>query len=176
MKEILKTIAENSRFRVTAFHGALELEGRILSPGEAESAGLLQYLIASQMMTKVDIKRMKELKEQAQQIENNQGDLQDLINQAKNLGFRPEAFAKLNEQQDRVICQCIKSASSDGNNWERLKIVTAEEQQDAEKNILWVGVFSQEDRQKIISKAMEGHKEASSKIAGFLGSRASGSF
>tara|TARA_Y100001963_G_scaffold89819_1_gene123982 strand:- start:1009 stop:1542 length:534 start_codon:yes stop_codon:yes gene_type:complete len=177
MKEILKKITDQSRFQVQTFHGALLLEGRILSPSEAESAGLLQYLIASQMMSEVDIGRMKNLKKKAEEVEKNNGDLHDLISEAKNLGFRPEAFAKLAEQQDRVICQCIKSASSDnGNSWEKLRIVNAEEQQDADKGLLWVGNFSQEDRKKIIDRAMEGHKEASEKLAGFFSHQQQGSF
>tara|TARA_R100001594_G_scaffold149697_1_gene208276 strand:- start:31 stop:282 length:252 start_codon:yes stop_codon:yes gene_type:complete len=81
MKEILKKITDQSRFQVQTFHGALLLEGRILSPSEAESAGLLQYLIASQMMSEVDIGRMKNLKKKAEEVEKNNGDLHDLISE-----------------------------------------------------------------------------------------------
>ena len=176
MKEVLKKIAEQSRFEVPCFHGALHLQGRILSPSEAEAAGLLQYLIASQMITKVDLKKMNELKERAESVAET-GDIDGLISEARNMGFRPEAFSRMSEQQDRVVCQVIRAASSDGGKtWNRLKIVTAEEQQDPDNNILWIGVLNQADRKEIISKAMSGHTEASEKLAGFFGGNRNGSF
>ena len=77
-------------------------------------------------------------------------------------------MAKLGESNDRLICKVIRRASMDGGEtWEKVQIVTAEEQQDAKENKLWVGVFNGKDRDAILEKALEGHQVAAHRIAAF---------
>jgi hypothetical protein len=75
---------------------------------------------------------------------------------------------KCGDSQDRIICQTVKLASLDnGESWEPLRFCTAEDQQDPERGMLWVGVLSATDRSLILDKAMKGHKEAATRLASF---------
>ena len=77
-------------------------------------------------------------------------------------------MAKLNDENDRIISNVIKRASMDGGKtWEAIQVVTAEEQQNPKENKIWVGVFGDKDRQAILDKALEGHKEAVDRAANF---------
>jgi len=169
-KEILKRIAAGSRFEVPLFEGAIIVQGRILSPTEAESAGLLTYLLASQITTKQDLVRMEEIRNKALDVneDSEASQIDQLLFQAKQLGFSPDALGAFREQQNKIICQVVRAGSTDnGETFSKLRLVTAEEQQDPEQNILWIGVLTNEDRETIIDKAMSGHKEASKSIATF---------
>ena len=167
--EILKRIASSSRFEVKAFEGAVILQGRILSPSEAESAGLLTYLLASQITTKEDLQRMQAIQKRAETIEEaTEENIDDILSEAKKLGFSPDALSAFHEQQNRVICQVVRAGSTDGGEtFTKLRFVSAEEQQNPEKSVLWVGLLSNKDRNTILESAMSGHKEASKRIAGF---------
>ena len=168
-KDILKRIASSSRFQVQVFGGAVIFQGRILSPSEAESAGLLTYLLASQITTKEDLQRMQHIQKKAEQIDDATTDnIDDILSEARKLGFSPDALSAFHEQQNRVICQVIRAGSTDnGETFSKLRLVTAEEQQNSDEGVLWVGLLSNKDRNKILETAMEGHKEASKTIAGF---------
>ncbi|MBG89540.1 MAG: hypothetical protein CMO80_21955 [Verrucomicrobiales bacterium] len=171
-KEILKRIASQSRFVVQCFGGEVWLEGRILSPTEAESAGLLQYLIASQITSQKSMEHLSKLKNQAEKVseEEDISGLASLIEDARKMGFRPEALGKFHHHQDKIISQCIRRCSTDsGNTWENIQIVVSEDQQNASQNRLWVGLLSNADRDMIINHAMKGHREAEERIAGFFG-------
>ena len=169
-KDVFQKITEQSRFTVPAFGGSILFQGRILSPSEAESAGLLQYLIASQLLSRGDNDKLGELREHAKKVADSEPSaVAELIDQARKLGFRPEVLPRLHEHQDKIVCQVIRAASLDGGqSWEQCKLVTAEEQQNPELGMIWIGLLSSEDRQAIIKKALQGHKGAEDRIAGFL--------
>ena len=91
-KDILKRIASSSRFQVQVFGGAVIFQGRILSPSEAESAGLLTYLLASQITTKEDLQRMQHIQKKAEQIERTQSmsiDQMFMHNYNRATGYNP---------------------------------------------------------------------------------------
>lgn len=154
----LTAFASVSRWQLPVFKGKLHIEGRILSVSEAETAGLASGLILATLATPEHLLKVKNASEEDQQAH--------LLKMAKSI--QPHQIAKLNESNDKIICQVIKRASmDDGESWENIQVVTAEEQQDPNENKLWVGVFSEVDRDAILKKALEGHKEAADRIASF---------
>tara|TARA_R100001440_G_scaffold29294_1_gene46957 strand:- start:370 stop:888 length:519 start_codon:yes stop_codon:yes gene_type:complete len=169
LKEFIRESAIATHWTVDAFDGAIKLRGRILSPAEAESAGITSGLLAAEM----HVKRRTAghgIEELAKKIEEEGDNLSDeTIDQMleKMKMIRPETLLSLAESQDRVITTCVKSASMDGETWEPLRFCTGEDQQDPEAGILWIGVLSSADRSAILDKAMKGHKEAASRLASF---------
>ena len=154
----LSKITSVSRWQLPLFDGVLHIEGRILSVTEAEAAGLTSALILAAMSNPAEMNKVNSLKGKKKEAY--------LYDMAKRI--KPHQIAQLNEANDKIICQVIKRGSTDGGkNWSTLKVVTAEEQQDPEENILWVGVLNETDRQSILDKALEGHKEAVARIANF---------
>ena len=157
---ILKEIANSSRWKLPVFDGRIQFEGRILSVKESETAGLASGLIAANLASPEDLKQMQKLSELD---EDKESDLEELIKITRTL--KPEMLSKLSESNEKIICQVVKKVSiDDGSTWEKIQLVTAEEQQNADKNILWVGVLSNEDRDSILDKALIGHREASDRI------------
>jgi len=144
---------------VAVFKGKLHLEGRILSVTEAENAGMASGLIVAALAPPKDLLKIQEAKTEEERMK-------ELLRIADTI--RPEQMAKLGESNDLIICKVIRRASMDGGEtWENVRIVNAEEQQNSEENKLWVGVFTSEDRETILNKALEGHKEAADRIASF---------
>ena len=174
MKEALSRIIAAGRWELPLFGGSVHVRGRILSPAEAEAAGLATYLLMSQLADPRELARVAKLQKRAEEIQSGEGsqdEMEEFIGLAGKLGINPDALAKMAEGQDRLICQVVKSASIDGGQtWERLAMVPQEDQQDAEAGRRWIGMLSKEDRETILAKALEGHREASERIAGFLGS------
>ena len=164
---IIKNIIQASKFEVDVFNKNIKLRGRILSPSEAETAGVMQFMIASQLIDQDDdLKHIKALQEQAESEKDN---IAAMLRLSKQIGFRPEHIQQINEQHDKIICQVISEVSIDkGDNWEPIKIVLLEKMQDANKNYLWCGMFSKEDRDLIIEKALNGAEEGRKKIAAFF--------
>ena len=155
----LKSIADTSRFQVSIFNGKLHLEGRILSVTEAEAAGMASGLIIAAMAPPDDLKKLQKAKNEEDRIS-------ELLRIADTI--KPEQMARLGESNDQIICKVIRRASMDGGKtWENIRIVSAEEQQNADANLLWVGVFTSEDRETILDKALEGHRRAADRIASF---------
>jgi hypothetical protein len=151
----LKTFTSVSRWRLPVFNGRLHIEGRILSVSEAQTNGLASGLLIASIAP-------PELLNKSLDSE----DPNDLMELSRHI--TPIQIAKLNESNDKIICQVIKRGSMDGGeNWEDIIIVNAEEQQDPDNNKMWVGVFSEEDRSAILDKALQGHKEAADRIASF---------
>ena len=66
---ILKEIANASRWTETIYEGKLTIQGRILSPAEAESAGLSSALIASTLADPEDVKKIQEMAENNDNID-----------------------------------------------------------------------------------------------------------
>ena len=173
-KEVLRKIAASSRFEMSVFDGAIILQGRILSPSESENAGLLTYLLASQITTKQDLERMQHIRAQAEKIEEDSqaSEIDQLLFEARKLGFSPDALAAFHGQQNKIICQVVKAASTDnGKTFEPITLVLEEGKQDPDKSILWIGVFTNEDRAALLEKAMSGHKDAAKRIAAFCNGR-----
>ena len=174
MKEALSRIIAAGRWELPLFNGSVQVRGRILSPAEAESAGLATYLLMTQLADPRELARVAKLQKRAEEIQNGEGtadEMEEFIGLAGGLGINPDALAKMAEGKDRLICEVVKSGSIDGGQtWERLAMVQREDQQDAEAGRLWIGMLSKDDREAILEKALEGHKEASERIAGFLGS------
>ena len=159
MSLTLADITATSRFTIETFNGKLHLEGRILSVAEAESAGMASGLIIAALAPPDDLVKISEAKTEEDRIS-------ELLRISKKI--RPEQMAKLGESNDRLICKVIRRASMDGGEtWQNVQIVSAEEQQNADENRLWVGVFNSDDRDAILEKALEGHQVAADRIASF---------
>ena len=96
------------------------------------------------------------------------GEINQLLKMFKKL--KPETLENLSEQQNKIICRVVNFASDDnGATWNRIHLVMNQGQQNADQYRLWVGIIGQEDRQKILDHALQGHKEASNKLATFRG-------
>lgn len=144
MIPILEEIAEKARWKTIAFQGKLHLSGRVLSPIEAQAAGMASKTIISKMASSIS----KDEEDESITIE-------DKIN-----NFTPEDVLHFGAMQDRVLCQVVDKASQDGENWEKITLVQFEAQQNPNRNILWVGMISQADKNSIFEKAMITVKEA----------------
>tara|TARA_B100000131_G_C18099483_1_gene605408 strand:- start:119 stop:640 length:522 start_codon:yes stop_codon:yes gene_type:complete len=172
--EILKEIAKASTFQVTCFDGKLLIEGRILTASEIEQIGLGSSLLASEVLMQnkqqglsgIDAIRQKADQEGLDGLD--ETEVLRLLDFAKSI--RPETMARISEDQDKILCKVIKRASQDqGATWENITLCNAMEQMNAEQNVLWVGVFTSEDRNSIINKAMQGQQEAVERLKRFQG-------
>tara|TARA_R100001086_G_scaffold176859_1_gene97670 strand:+ start:1651 stop:2178 length:528 start_codon:yes stop_codon:yes gene_type:complete len=172
--EILKEIAEASTFQVECFGGKLLIEGRILTAPEIEQIGLGSSLLAQEVLISnkakgintIDQIREKASKEGMEGLE--ESELMRLLDFAKSI--RPETIARISEDQDKILCKVIKRASQDqGLTWENITLCHAMEQMNADNNVLWVGVFTSDDRNNIINKAMQGQQEAVERLKRFQG-------
>lgn len=170
--EILKEIAECSTFQVACFGGKLLIEGRILTAPEIEQIGLGSSLLAQEVLlnnkdqsvSSIDKIREKADTEGMDTLDENE--LLRLLDFAKSI--RPETMARISEDQDRILCKVIKRASQDqGLTWENIKLCHSMDQMNADLNVLWVGVFTSEDRNNIINKAMQGQQEAIERLKRF---------
>ena len=116
---IIKNIIEASKFEVDVFNGNVKLRGRILSPSEAETAGVMQFMIASQLINQdEDLQKIKNIQAQAEEA---QDDIVAMLRLSQQMGFRPEYVQQINEQHDKIICQVISHVSIDkGEKWEAI--------------------------------------------------------
>ena len=167
MKEILKKAIQASQWEIPIFGGSLWLQGRILSPSESYAAGVASSLIAAEIATdRTSLEFKKFQNKEIEDLEDNE--IKQLLQLMKKI--RPETLNSLSENQNKIICQVVKFASDDdGKTWEPIHIVMNQGQQNADQGRLWVGIISQEDRQKVLNSALQGHKEAASKLATFRG-------
>jgi hypothetical protein len=155
----LEKLTSLSRWRLKTFGGKVQIEGRILSVSEAETSGLASGLLLATMASPEILAKTASLKSEEEKTA-------AIIRMSKNISTAQ--ISKLNEANDAIICKVVKLASLDnGENWSKIQIVQAEEQQDHTQNKLWVGVFNEKDRDAILDKALEGHKEAVTRIATF---------
>lgn len=151
MLSVLTEIAEKARWQLDAFQGKLKLSGRILSPIEAQAAGIASKTLISRMMQTMKDEKESEMTLE-QQIEK----------------ITPEDILTFGAMQDRVLCQVVDKASQDGGEtWEKLTLVQFEKQQNPKKNVLWVGMISQEDKNSIFEEAMMSVKEAADQADNF---------
>lgn len=172
--EILKEIATATTFQVACFDGKLLIEGRILSAPEIEQIGLGSSLLASEVLmsnkdrgiSSIDAIREKAQNEGMEGLDENE--VMRLLDFAKSI--RPETMARISEDQDKILCKVVKRASQDnGATWENITLCTAMEQMNPDNNVLWVGVFTSDDRTSIIDKAMQGQQEAIERLKRFQG-------
>lgn len=171
---ILKEIAESSTFQVSCFGDKLLIEGRILTAPEIEQIGLGSSLLAQEVLisnkkqglSSIDLLREKADKEGVEGLD--ETELMRILDFAKSI--KPETMARISEDQDKILCKVIKRASQDqGVTWENITLCNAMEQMNADNNVLWVGVFTSEDRNNIINKAMQGQQEAIERLKRFQG-------
>lgn len=156
MIPILQEIAEKSRWNLVCFNGKLHLSGRILSPIEAQAAGIASKTIMLKMY-----QAMKELPEEESEEEKNNRLLQQMEK------LNPDDILDFGKMQDRVICQVVDKASQDGESFEKIHLVANEGQQNPSRNILWVGMLSQDDKNSIFDAAMVSMKEATESVDKF---------
>ncbi len=151
MLSVLTEIAEKARWKLPAFSGKLHLSGRVLSPIEAQAAGIASKTLITRMMSTIREEEAEELTLD-QKIEK----------------ITPEDILTFGAMQDRVLCQVVDKASQDGGEtWEKLTLVQYEAQQNPNKNVLWVGMISQDDKNLIFEEAMVSVKEAADKAGNF---------
>ena len=151
MLSVLTEIAEKARWQLDSFQGKLKLSGRILSPIEAQAAGIASKTLISRMMQTMKDEKESEMTLE-QQIEK----------------ITPEDILTFGAMQDRVLCQVVDKASQDGGEtWEKLTLVQFEKQQNPKKNVLWVGMITQEDKNLIFEEAMMSVKEAADQADNF---------
>jgi hypothetical protein len=151
MLSVLTEIAEKARWKLDAFEGKLKLSGRVLSPIEAQAAGIASKTLISRMMA-----TMKE------------DEADPMTFEQKIEKITAEDILTFGAMQDRVLCQVVDKASQDGGEtWEKLTLVQFEKQQNPKKNILWVGMITQEDKNAIFEEAMMSVKEAADQADNF---------
>ena len=156
MIDFIKELAESARWELEIFEGKLKISGRVLSPIEAQAAGVASRALMSKMMSLVTDKEETE-EEEAEQI----------LNKLDSL--TAEDVLSFGAMQDRVLCQVVDKVSKDGDSWEKLKLVPHESMQNPARHALWVGVFSQDDKNLIFEKAMSGLKGGEDQLASFQG-------
>ena len=148
MIDVIKKLADAARWELEIFSGALKIQGRILSPVEAQAAGIASRSLMGKMLEII-----KGQEEGKQEEEDEQEALLSKI-----ASLTPEDVLNFGNMQDRVLCQVVDKASQDGENWEKLTLVHHEKQQNPARNALWVGMIPQEDKNKIFERAMQGLK------------------
>ena len=172
--EILKEIAQASSFQASCFEGKLLIEGRILTAPEIEQIGLGSSLLASEVLmnnkeqglSSIDRIRAKAETEGMEGLD--ETEIMRLLDFAKSI--RPETMARISEDQDKILMKVIKRASQDnGLTWENITLCSAMEQMNPDQKVLWVGVFTSDDRNTIINKAMQGQQEAIERLKRFQG-------
>jgi len=158
MIDMIKQLAEAARWELEIFSGALKIQGRILSPVEAQAAGIASRSLMGKMLELIKEQEKGEPKEE-------QDEQQALLSKISSL--TPEDVLSFGNMQDRVLCQVVDKASQDGQSWEKLTLVHHETQQNPSRNALWVGMIPQEDKNKIFERAMQGLKGGELALSNF---------
>ena len=86
----------------------------MLSPLEAEAAGMSTSMVASAMMDPAQIAKIIKNKDKLSSIDftdPNEEELQTILNMMD--GFKPEQLLSIEEQQNKILCQVVKRASED---------------------------------------------------------------
>lgn len=169
--KFIQKIQEATTAKVEVFGGLVVLECKILSPLEAEAAGLASSLVASSVLDPNQLKKLarrKQILERAESEDAGEEDLEQLLNLMQ--GFDPAKLMKIEEHQNRILKQTVIRASEDGGEtFEELLLVDSIEEQDAENNRLWIGAIPKGDRNKIMAIVMNHHKEVADHLQTFQG-------
>jgi len=167
--KFIHAVQEATTAKINVFGGAVVFEIKILSPMEAEAAGLASSLVASSVL---DHNQMKKLARKKEILENvdvenpNEEDLDQLFNLLH--GFDVGQMMKIEEHQNKILKQVVWRASEDhGENFEQIYLVDTQEQQDPDQNLLWIGAIPKEDRAKILEVALKSHKEVTDHLQTF---------
>ncbi len=168
LKDFLKEVQSVSEFELEIFAGQLLIKGRILSPAEIEKASLANSLLLQGLASTGDISRFQKMSEALQDDPN-----EETLDQAYQMlsKIRPEQMEKIAQSQDHIIASCISQAkrAGDDQQWERIQIVLTQQEQNAERNMLWIGMFSKDDRAAILDKALKGQGAAVKRLQTFRG-------
>jgi len=165
LKDFLQQVQQESTFELNIFNGQLQVRGRILSPSEIEKASLINSLLLQSLADSGEITQFQKMSEK---LQDNPDD--EIISQAYSLlsKIRPDQIDKVNQSQDHLIAQTITHARrNEDEQWEKIQLVLTQQEQSAERNLLWIGMISKADRNTIINKALSGHKEAVERLATF---------
>ena len=167
--KFIQKIQEATTAKIEIFGGLVVLECKILSPLEAEAAGLASSLVASSVLDPNQLKKLarrKQILERAEAEDAGEEDLEQLLNLMQ--GFDPAKLMKIEEHQNRILKQVVIRASEDGGEtFEDLVLVDSIEEQDAENNQLCIGAIPKEDRNKIMAIVMNHHKEVADHLQTF---------
>ena len=165
MKEVLTKIIANSRWSYPAFGGKIIIEGRILSPAEAEVCGLSSILIAKSVINEGQLQRLQDIKDE--DLEEKEENLDSILQVLQE--FKADKILELAESQDKILQKCVMRASSNGGEtWSQFRLVSEENQQSISRNWLWIVLLNDIDRKEMIKLCLEGHKKASEAIRGSL--------
>ena len=168
LKDFLQEVQSVSQFELEIFAGQLLIKGRILSPAEIEKASLANSLLLQALASTGEISRFQKMSEALQDDPD-----EETLDQAYQMlsKIRPEQMEKIAQSQDHIIAQCITQAkrAGDDQQWERIQIVLTQQEQNAERNMLWIGMLSKEDRAAILDKALKGQGEAVKRLQTFRG-------
>lgn len=169
--KFIQRIQEKTTAKIECFGGQVLLECKILSPLEAEAAGLASSLVASSVLDPNQMKkiaRKKEILERAEAEDATDQDLEQLLNLMQ--GFDPTKLIKIEDHQNKILKQVVIRASEDGGEtFEDLLLVDTIEEQDPENNRLWIGAIPKDDRTKILAVVMNNHKEVTDHLQTFQG-------
>ena len=161
MKDILQKIITNSRWTYPVFDGQIIIEGRILSPQEAEICGLSSALIAKSIMSEQHLKDLARL--QVKEEIKEEDEFEEVMRLLQ--GFDPDKILEMAESQDKILVNCVRRASTDkGVKWQDFRLVLEESKQSAIQNRLWVGMLPDKDRKAMIDLCMQGHKKSDEAI------------
>ena len=161
MKDVLQKIITNSRWTYPIFDGQIIIEGRILSPQEAEICGLSSALIAKSIMSEQHLRDLARL--QTKEEPKEEDDFDEVMRLLQ--GFDADKILEMAESQDKILVNCVRRASTDqGVKWQDFRLVLEESKQSAVQNRLWVGMLPDKDRKAMIDLCMQGHKKADEAI------------
>ena len=161
MKDVLQKIITNSRWTYPVFDGQIIIEGRILSPQEAEICGLSSALIAKSIMSEQHLRDLARL--QTKEEPKEEDDFDEVMRLLQ--GFDADKILEMAESQDKILVNCVRRASTDqGVKWQDFRLVLQESKQSAVQNRLWVGMLPDKDRKAMIDLCMQGHKKADEAI------------
>ena len=167
LKDFLKEVQSVSEFELPIFGGQLIVKGRILSPAEIEKASLANSLLLQGLASTGEI---SEFQKMSKDLQDNPDE--EVIDRAYQMlsKIRPDQLTKISESQDQIIAQCIRMAKkSEDDQWERIQIVLTQQEQNPERNMLWIGMLSKPDRAAILDKALKGQGEAVERLQTFRG-------
>ena len=166
LKDFLQEVQQVSQFELEIFAGQLLIKGRILSPAEIEKASLANSLLLQALASTGEISRFQKMSKALQDEPD-----EETLDQAYQMlsKIRPEQMEKIAQSQDQIIAQCVSQAkkAGEGEQWERIQIVLTQQEQNPERNMLWIGMIPKVDRAAILDRALKGHGEAVERLATF---------
>lgn len=168
IKDFLNQVQQESTFETAIFGGNLQIKGRILSPSEIEKASLASTLVIRSLAKTGDLSKFQKM---SADLDSENLD-EETINRAMGLldKITPEQMDQIAKSQDFLITQCVRMARrSESDQWERLQMVLSQQEQNPERNCLWIGMLTKNDRSAILDLAMQGHAEAVERLATFRG-------